>query len=374
MRLPKFVKNYIHNSLRKYGYQIQQIDPTQLSQKERYKDGMKVAYLRRSGSWNQKLLCITHSDRPIESKYRSLNYLEKRFSHPNRLPPEESFETLWSSSHFSTQLGQVTVWGFRNGDFSKPVLLAHLCTNPNGYKPQFAIWYKSRLWILGIEGIEVYNSDLSRISVITDPWLSGGHTIAPDYQGHLLVSCSGSDSVLVIDENTYEVVNALRVPEQLYGTNYPLSRQDSTVEHYIDNDRQLTHLNCAWPWNKGVLVSNFIQGAIGWFDQQGNYTELLRGFVGCHGARIDYRTNQIYFSDSCLGAAVFLNSSFGIARRVDAESTWLHDTQQLKEDIFALAVADRNRVEIMNFSSRQVTAKISGDNFGNTTQFVYYGE
>jgi hypothetical protein len=300
--------------------------------------------------------------------------LEKRFVHPNRLPPAEPFDNLWSSSYFSPYLGHVTIWGFRNGNFAKPILLAHLCPNRDGYKPQFATWYSNRLWILGIEGIEVYNAELSRIAIISDPWLSGGHTIVPDYQGHLLVSCSGSDSVLVIDEVSYRVVNALRVPESLYGFNYPLSREDSTVEHYIDNDSQLTHINCAWPWNGGILVSNFIQGAIGWFNESGEYTELLRGFVGCHGVRVDYRNNQIYFSDSCLGATVFLNSSYGIACRVDAESSWLHDTQQLSDDIFALAVADRNQVEIMNFSSREVIAVIPGNNFGSTTQFVYYGQ
>jgi hypothetical protein len=166
----------------------------------------------------------------------------------------------------------------------------------------------------------------------------------------------------------------LRVPETIYGSNYPLSRDASTVDHYIDNDSQLTHINCAWPWNDGILVSNFIQGALGCFDANGNYIELARGFVGCHGARIDHRTNQIYFSDSCVGTVNFLTSNYTIDYRVDAESSWLHDAHQLDNNIFALAVADRNRIEIMDFSSRKVIATIPGNGFGSTVQFIYYGQ
>jgi hypothetical protein len=378
MGLSTVLKNGIKATCHKFGFEIRRlpvrVDPTQLSHQERYASPMKVAYRAKNAGWGQKLLCITHSDRPIEGHYRSLNYLEKRFNRSNRLPPTEPFETLWHISNFSPFLGQVTIWGFVNGNFSKPRLLAHLVPNPEGYKPQFATWYNNKLWILGIEGVDVYDADFSRITVITDPWLSGGHTIVPDNKGHLLVSCSGSDSILVIDENSFEVIKTFRVPEPIYGKNYSLSRQDSTVDHYIDNDSQLTHINCAWPWNGDILVSNFIQGAIGRFSTNGEYSELVRGFVGCHGTRIDHRTGQIYFCDSCVGTLVFLTRDYSIDYRIDAESTWLHDAQQLDGNIFALAVADRNQIEIVDTSSRQTIAKISGENFGYTTQFISYGK
>ena len=332
---------------------------------------MRILYRRRMASWNYPLLCITHTDRPVDLKRCSLNFLELRYSAVNRLPPAEPFEALTPSREHSPHLGSITIWRFMDSHFGRPQLLAHL--RPEEYKPQFAIWYRQRLWVLGVQELEVYDSNLSRLALIGDPWLSGAHTLVPDNRGNLLASCSASDSVLVIDQDTHQIVNTLRMPESWYGFNYGLARTDSVVDHYIVNDYQLTHLNCAWPWRQGILVSTLIQGAIGWFSEDGDYTELLRGFVGCHGARADERTGNIYFADSCLGAVILLSSDFTIRRRVDANSVWLHDAQQLQGDVFALSLADRNHVEIVDFSTRQKLAVIPCGEYGSSTQFVHYG-
>ena len=45
-------------------------------------------------------------------------------------------------------------------------------------------------------------------------------------------------------------------------------------------------------------MSTLIQGAIGWFDLDGAYRELLRGYAGCHGVRADLRTDQLFFCDT----------------------------------------------------------------------------
>ncbi len=336
---------------------------------------MKVVYRRRWSKWNKKLLCVTHSDRPVEPEKCSLNYLEKRYADPNRLPPPVPFESAGPSRDSWPYLGQVSIWEFPGDGFGKPRLMAHLCAEPGDSKPQFAAWHDQRLWILGHEILEVFDSELTRLAVITDPWMAGTHTIVPDCFGRLLISCAASDSVLVINKDSYEITKALRMPESIYGFNYPLTRQDSPVDHYIDGDRQLTHINCAWPWlGHGILVSTLIQGAIGWFDVAGNYKELTRGFVGCHGVRVDQRTGQIYFCDSCMGAVIFLTPAYTIDYRVDAGSIWLHDAQQLENHIFALAVADRNQIEIMNFSNGEILATIPGSDFGHSTQFIYYGQ
>lgn len=332
---------------------------------------MRVYINKRWPGGRQKLLCVTHTERPVELDRCNLNFLTRRYTDPNRLPPTVPFESLTPSSNHSPYLGDVTVWEFVGGDLRTPRLLAHL--HPEDYKPQFALWFKQRLWILGVEILEVYDSTLSRLAIVRDPWLAGAHTIVPDRRGHLLVSCSASDSVLVIDEDTYEVVQALRMPQALYGYNYPLSRQDSVVDHYIINDYQLTHLNSAWPWRNGILVSTLMQGAIGWFDQNGDYEELLRGFVGCHGVRVT-ETDQIYFCDSCLGSVVFLTPNLGEERRLNTGSLWLHDAQQLGCQSFALSVADRNSVEIMDFITGEVLSVIPCGDFGKGTQFVSYGE
>lgn len=333
---------------------------------------MKIIYKRRGANWQQNLLCITHSDRPVELELCNLNYLELRYSDPERLPPSQPFESLTTSIKHSPHLGEVTVWEFRDDNFRKPRLLLHL--RPNNYKPQFAIWHQQQLWILGVEVLEVYDSNLSRLAVIRDPWLSGAHTIIPDQKGQLLVSCSASDSVLVIDQLTHKLVRALRMPNSLYGFNYHLSRTDSVVDHYIINDFQLTHINCAWPWRDGILVSTLIQGAIGKFNHDEKYTELLRGFIGCHGARIDQRTGRIFFADSCLGTVVFLTAAYTIDYRIDARSKWLHDVHQMNGNIFALSVADRNLIEIMDCTSRKVITDIPCNDFGNSTQFIYFGK
>lgn len=221
--------------------------------------------------------------------------------------------------------------------------------------------------------LEILDSDLQRITIVTDPWLSGAHTIMPDGKGSMLITCSASDAVLVMNEETFKIENALRLPEELYGVNYPLQRSDSVVDHYIGNDSQLTHINCAFPWKNGIVISTLIQGAIGWFSDSGKYTELLRGFVGCHGIRGDARREELYFTDSCLGAIVFLSPALTIDRRLDLDSRWLHDSCQVDGPMFAVAVADRNAVEIWNTETRRRVTTVHSGAYGQGTQFLYYG-
>jgi hypothetical protein len=235
------------------------------------------------------------------------------------------------------------------------------------------MWYQNKLWALGVDRLEVYDSFISHLAVIEDPWLSGAHTIIPDGRGRLLITCSGSDSVLVINEKSLTVESAFRLPEAIYGRNFDLTRKDSVVEHYVPNDLQLTHINCASYWRGGIVVSMLIQGALGWFDTAGNYHELLRGFVGCHGVRADSRTGDLYFSDSCLGVIVFLGNKLGIARRVDIGSRWLHDALQIDGDTFAVSAADFNRIQFIDISTRDILTEISGAEFGMGTQFLSYG-
>lgn len=332
---------------------------------------MKVIFRREGANWNQDLLCVSHTDRALHQARANLNFLEMRYAKPDRLPPKEPFESLTPSIKHSPYLGACTVWEFEGGSVLKSRLLAHF--HPETYKPQQVIWHKQRLWVLGIECLEIFDSKFNLVKQVHDPWLAGAHTIVPDGKGKLLLSCSGSDSVLVLDEETYTIVKALRLPEEIYGFNYPLKRTDSVYDHFIPNDYQLTHINCAWPWKNGILVSTLIQGAIGWFDENDSYQELTRGFVGCHGVRVSL-SGQIYFSDSCTGLIMFLNQSFEIDKRIQTESVWLHDSLQLNENLFATAVADRNQVEIMDVTARKVIAAIPGADFGQGPMFVSYGQ
>jgi hypothetical protein len=292
------------------------------------------------------------------------------------LPAAIPLDSLQPISHAQPYGGAITIWQFQDHDFARPELVAHI--RPE-YKPQHVIWYRGRLWILGVDRLEVVDETLSRVGLIEDPWLSGAHTVQPDGHKHLLVTCSASDSVLLVDEATYTVASALRLPERIYGRNFPITRHTSLVDHYIHNDLQLTHVDCASPWRGGIVVSTLIQGAIGWFYpstilRRWQYRELLRGFVGCHGVRVDARTDHLYFSDSCQGTLVFLDKKLGIRERVGTGSVWLHDSLQLEQGVFGLAVSDANRLRIMDTCSREVMADVAGDDFGLGPQFLYYGQ
>ncbi|MEX2287794.1 MAG: hypothetical protein WD648_11940 [Planctomycetaceae bacterium] len=334
---------------------------------------MKVCTHDVQANWEQPLLCVTHSDRPIDRERCSLNFLTQRYAAGDRLPPKEPFESLVHARHHSPYLGEVTVWDVSHnvGGELRPRLISRF--RPETDKPQHAIWYDGRLWVLGLFSLEAYDKNLAHVGTVADPWLSGAHTIFPTEDGRLLVSCSASDSVLVVDPRRYEVVQALRLPESLYGVNYPLSRGDSVVEHFVPNDYQLTHLNCAYPWKGGILVSTLIQGAVGWFDPHGNYQELLRGFVGCHGVRVDPRDGRIYFCDSCLGVVVFLTADLGVHERLQVGLDWLHDATHIDGSLYAAAVSDRNAIAFVDIDRREIVGELPCEQFGQSTQFLYYG-
>jgi hypothetical protein len=327
-----------------------------------------VSELRSALVTGRRYFCITHSDRPAQLDQCDLNYLELRFSRPDRLPPAKVFHMLPPASSFTAYGGEVTIHDLGEDRPDQPQLVARL--RPQSYKPQHAIWHSGRLWVLGTHQIEIYGPRLEHLGSIADPWLAGAHTIMPDGNGRLLVSCSASDSVLIIDESTLSVTDALRLPESLYGRNYPLERSDSVVDHYVGNDEQLTHLNCAYPWRGGILISTLVQGAIGWFDRGGSYNELLRGFVGCHGARANL-ADEVYFCDSCVGTLTFLDAKMQLQRRVGTSSRWLHDALQISGNLYALALYDLQQVSLINVVTREVVGAIDCEPYGSP-QFLGY--
>jgi hypothetical protein len=331
---------------------------------------MKVERNHLSECLDKRLLCVTHSDRPMHEPSCDINYLEKRYASSLRIPPLQPFETLTPSSAHTRYLGGITVYDIGEHGTHQPGLVCAF--RPETYKPQHCIWHNNRLWVVAVDHIQVYDAALNPVTSIRDPWLAGNHTIAPDGGGGMLVSCSGTDSVLRFSEATGDLESAVRMPEDLHGFNYPLGRSDSVVDHYIGNDLQLAHINCAWPWRGGVVTSNLIHGSIGWFHPCGNYHELLRGFVGCHGARVRSDLDELYFSDSCAGMLVFLEPRGVVTRRVGTGSRWLHDAIQISGDLFALAPFERNEVILMDVGAREVTARIPCDGRGGP-QFLAFG-
>lgn len=319
---------------------------------------------------DRDLLCVSHSDRMIDRDRCSLSFLVERYASEGRLATPPPFTSLEPSAHSNPFLGSLTLWTFENDDPCRPALLAH--ARPVHYKPQHAVWHNQHLWVIGVEHVYVYDSRLRLIRTITDPWAAGGHTITIGNDGQMITTWSASDSVILIDKRTMEVTRACRLPESMYGQNYRLMRDDCVVDHFIPNDLQLTHINAAWPSHDGILVSLLIQGAIGCFGADGDYREIVRGFVGCHGIRTS-ASRAMYFCDSCAGTVNFIDTNGRVQDHIDFHSDWLHDALELAPGLFAAAVADRNAVEIIGIPGPVPITRIEGSPFGESVQFLSYG-
>jgi len=321
-----------------------------------------------------KYFCLTHSTRKMAFHEASLNYLTRRYASPDRLknlPPLESLPNEYCSEY----IGNVSVWKTSDDFMQRPVLIAFMEKN---YKIQHAAIHKDKLILCGTAFIEIYNiqdvidnqGSATCERIISHPWFSGGHTVVVNKAGELVVTCSGSDAILFFDLSG-NLVRYYRMPEQLYGHNYDLKLTDDTRLHYIRNDFQLTHINCASEYRDGYLVSALIQGLIGFFDRNGQYTEISRGFVGCHGVRPQYpETDSFYFSDSTRGTLVEMNFKGVIKRRFSLESKWLHDALCIGENHYMFVPSDLNTMEFWNIQSEEKIWEVKCDIFGATSQFL----
>lgn len=328
---------------------------------------VRVLYRRSGFDFDGPLMCVTHSDRPLERERCSLSFLQQRCGRPDRLPPATPFHSLLPASSHVAWGGRVTIWDFESGDLLRPRLAAVLW--PRGYKPQCARWHRGRLWILGIEQLRLYDADFNETRCITDPWMADGHTMFPDDDGGMVLSCSASDAILRVDGAAHIVTAAQRLPAAVFGVNYELRREDSVVEHYIPQDLQAAHLNAAFPAGDRVLATTFIQGAVGFLDAENRWHEITRGFVGCHGARMD-RNRRVYFADSCTGVVCFLDPRGRIIHRLNAHSVWLHDAEALPSGIVVCSVSDRNRLEWRAMEGTGCELSLPCRRFGATTQFI----
>ena len=312
---------------------------------------------------SNKILTLTHSSRKTDLNYCSLNYLTARYADPERLDKLPPFEKLAPVEEKQIYTGAVSFYRVSGNDLS-------LKAEPTGtvvatHKIQHAsvmdhfhvlICYESflELWKFHAPLNTLNHCDEMDFTVLRrydHPHFAGLHTCFPSSDKLTAVlAASAPDAVLILDLDSGVVRKTLRMPENLYGKNYELTDEMDLRSHYIANDFQTTHINSAYPSRNGneLVLSTLIQGAIGIFDVVSNtYREIIRGFVGCHGARFDNEGN-IYFADSVTGCLVFIDKQGKILRRFGIDSFWLHDAVQIERNIFAFSAADSNSLLIYN--------------------------
>lgn len=312
-----------------------------------------------------KLLLVTHSSRPFQEERSSLNFLEKRFSSPDRLerlPAVEAFLGVEVAVPFQ---GALSIWRW---DESTGRLSALGAYRPD-YKVQFAEIVGDWIVVLGSDRLEVLSASLDFIKVISHPHLVGAHTVFKIKGSKVWVTTAPGNAVLQIDIESGEVILELSMPSR-YGQGYLLSPELNLGKHYIPTDYQPTHINCAFPCENGVLVTLWIPGAVGLFDHNGSYREIVKGFRGCHGGRMSSR-GEMYFSDSAAGIVWFIDVETGqVKSRYKVNSRWVHDCAQLSGDFYVCTLSDDNKLFVFSRKTQTQITSVELDQFGASAMFV----
>lgn len=219
-----------------------------------------------------------------------------------------------------------------------------------------------------VENIDLRSGSPCRID---DPWFAGLHTVFPVNDDVCIVSSSGADAVLWVDLRERKVIRRWRLPADIYGFNYDLTPSMSVADHYIHNDIQLGHLNCAYPDGQGgCYISTLFQGDIGHVDENGRYSLLARGQIGCHGVRLAQNSRDIYFADSCGGRLMRAEPGAGTVELWDAGSRWLHDAEQVDAGLYLLSLGDKNQIALVDLSAGRERGRFALDCRGVNVQFV----
>lgn len=206
---------------------------------------------------------------------------------------------------------------------------------------------------------------------LVDPWFGGVHTVIPVDETTCLLSSSGADAVLWLDTSSGTVVKRWRLPADRYGTNFDLDAATWLTEHYVPNDFQLGHLNCASPdGHGGAFVSVLGQGDIGHVSASGEFALLATGHVGCHGVRFSKEDGLLYFCDSCSGRLMRVEGPHRVTPMFETGSRWLHDAVRLTAGLFLMTVGDRNGLVLADVERGRALAEWDVSAAGGTIQFL----
>jgi hypothetical protein len=318
---------------------------------------------------------VSHTSRRWVAEQCDRGYLRERWARPERLRGLPPFDTL--PPHSAPYYGLLSVLRIElsaNGVTGR--LLRYFASRE---KVVHAAVMGSRVVVAFDDGVALFDGhdgdeaylDPDSGRRIADPWFGGLHTVIPVDGTTCLISSSGADAVLWLDTARAEVIRRWRLPAEQYGTNYPLDQTTSLVEHYVANDFQLGHLNCAAPDGRGgVYVSVLGQGDIGHLRASGEYERIATDFVGCHGVRFAEADNLLYFSDSCSGRLMRVDGRDRATVLFETGSRWLHDAVQLTPGLFLMTVGDRNRLLLGDVARGRVLAEWDFSAAEGTVQFL----
>jgi hypothetical protein len=332
----------------------------------------------RCGTIRKFQVVLTHTSRDWDWTRCSREDLIRRYADPKRLLDLPPFEELPPPPMHLYSGGLSILELAVDGDGAHIVARRLIDSH---FKIQHAtlagarlvLCFESFLAVLPAAGAPLENVDLRPGSPwrIDDNWFSGLHTAFPVHDDIWIVSSSGCDAVLWVDLRSRKVIRRWRLPSDIYGVNYELTPAMAANIHYIHNDIQLCHLNCAYPDGKGgCYVSTLAQGDIGHVDENGRYSLLTRGYVGCHGVRLAQNGRDVYFSDSCSGRLMQLEPGGGVRERWSADSRWLHDVEQADPDLYVFCLGDRNEVALVDVTNGEERGRFKFDSRGVNVQFV----
>ena len=328
-------------------------------------------------TWRFQLL-LTHTSRSWDWTRCSRDFIAQRGADPNRLRNLPPFESLppCQDHLYSGGLSVLEV----AGDACATNVVARRCIDSH-FKIQHATLVGGRVVMcfenfLAVlprlhETVEDINLRPGSHWRIDDPWFSGLHTVFPVDDDVCIVSSSGADAVLWVDLRSRKVIRRWRLPAEIYGFNYDLTPSMSIVDHYIHNDIQLGHLNCAYPDGQGgCYVSTLFQGDIGHVDQDGRYSLLARDQFGCHGVRVAQNGRDVYFADSCGGRLMKLEPGGGASEIWSTDSRWLHDAEQVDPELYLLCLGDKNAIALVDLSTGKERGRFALDCRGANVQFA----
>jgi hypothetical protein len=322
---------------------------------------------------------LTHTSRSWDWARCTREYLLNRYSDPDRLHNLPRLEELTSQRNHQLYSGGVSLLELAI-DGNRIRLLSRRCIDSR-YKIQHACFVGTKLVLCFEDFLSVIpnlDEPAAEIDVrpgspwrIDDNWFSGLHTVFPVDDHNCVVSSSGADAVLWVDLRSRTVIRRWRLPADIYGLNYQLTPDMSVVDHYIHNDIQLGHLNCAYPDGAGgCYISTLIQGDIGHVDSNGNYSLLDRGHVGCHGVRLSQNRREIYFTDSCNGRLMRIEPGGGAMEVHRVDSRWLHDVEQVEGHLYWFCLGDKNEVVLFDVDRSREMGRFAFESRQANVQFV----